>query len=64
MNNNRGAAIGWAVNIAPRGFNFFLATDILTSRLAKNLYLPYKQDRMTFTFGVAIGLGRRGERVR
>lgn len=64
LNNNRGAAIGWAVNIAPKGFNFFLATDILTSRLAKNLYIPYKRERMTFTFGAAVGLGRRGERVR
>ena len=64
LNNNRGGAIGLALNIAPKGFNFFLATDVLTSKLAKNLYIPYKQDRMTFAFGVAIGLGRRGERDR
>ena len=62
FNNNRGGAIGWTLNIAPKGFNLFLATDFLTSKLAKDLYVPYKQERMTFAFGMAITFGRRGER--
>ena len=63
FNNNRGGAVGLALNIAPKGFNFFVATDVLTSKLAKNLYLPYEQDRMTFTFGVATNIGRRSQRA-
>lgn len=63
FNNNRGGAVGLALNIAPKGFNFFVATDVLTSKLAKNMYLPYAQDRMTFTFGVATNIGRRSQRV-
>lgn len=61
--NSRGGALGLALNLAPRGFNLFLATDVLTSRLANNLYIPYNQDRMTFSFGVAVNLGRRGRRI-
>ena len=63
FNNNRGGAVGLALNLAPKGFNFFFATDVLTSKLAKDLYIPYKQDRMTFTFGVALNLGRHGYRI-
>lgn len=63
FNNNRGGAVGLALNIAPKGFNFFIATDVLTSKLAKDLYIPYKQDRMTFTFGIAANIGRHSYRV-
>lgn len=62
FNNNRGGAIGWTLNIAPKGLNLFLASDFLMSKLAKDVYVPYQQDRMTFTFGLAITCGRRGER--
>ena len=63
FNNNRGGALGLALNFAPRGFNLFLATDLLLSKLAKDYYIPYKQDRMTFTFGMGFNIGRRGYRV-
>ena len=62
FNNNRGGALGLALNFAPRGFNLFLATDLLLSQKAK-YYIPYKQDRMTFTFGMGFNIGRRGYRV-
>ena len=61
--NSRGGALGLALNFAPRGFNLFLATDVLTARLANNLYIPYRRDRMTFSFGMAVNLGRRGQRI-
>ena len=63
FNNNRGGALGLALNFAPRGFNLFVATDLLLSKLAKNYYIPYKQDRMTFTFGMGFNIGRRSYRV-
>lgn len=63
FSNSRGGAMGLAFNFAPKGINIFFATDILTSRLAKDLYVPYRQDRMTFAFGVALNLGRHGYRV-
>ena len=63
FNNNRGGALGLALNFAPRGFNFFLATDVLLSKLAKSYYIPYKQDRMTFTFGLGFNIGKRGYRI-
>ena len=63
FNNNRGGALGLALNFAPRGFNFFVASDFLLSKLAKGIYIPYKQDRMTFTFGLGFNIGRRSYRV-
>lgn len=63
FNNNSGGAVGLALNLSPRGFNFFLATDLLLSKLAKPYFIPYKQDRMTFTLGMGFNIGRRGYRI-
>ena len=63
FNNNRGGALGLALNFAPRGFNLFVASDFLLSKLAKGYYIPYKQSRMTFTLGMGFNIGRRGYRV-
>lgn len=63
FNNNRGGALGLALNFSPRGFNFFLGTDLLLSKLERSCFIPYKQERMTFTMGVGFNIGRRGYRI-
>ncbi len=59
--NNRGSAVGLAVNFNS-AVNFFIATDILCSKLSKQ-WIPVKQSTMNVTFGLGIPLGRRSHRV-
>ena len=62
FNNNSGGAVGLALNFSPTFINFFLATDILLAKHTPQ-FIPYKQDRMTFTFGLGVPMGRKGHRV-
>lgn len=62
FNNNSGGAVGLALNFSPSFINFFVATDMLLSKHSRQ-FIPIKQDRMTFTFGLGVPVGRRGYRV-
>lgn len=59
FNNNAGGAVGLALNLCPGFINLFVATDMLLSKLTPQ-YIPYNQDRMTFTFGLGVPIGKRG----
>ncbi len=59
--NNCGSAVGLAVNFNS-AVNFFIATDILCSKLSKQ-WIPVKQSAMNVTFGLGIPIGKRSHRV-
>lgn len=59
--DNRGGAVGLGLNFCPNWINFFLATDILTTRHTPQ-WLPIKQSTMNFTLGIGIPMGRRSLR--
>lgn len=60
--DNRGGAFGLALNLNPSWINFFIATDILTSRHTPQ-FLPIKQSTMNLTLGLGIPIGRRSHRI-
>lgn len=62
FNNNSAHAVGLALNLCPSWINFFLATDMLLSRHGR-YFIPYKQSRMNFTFGLGVPVGRRSFRI-
>ncbi|MDE5637344.1 MAG: hypothetical protein K2I43_04905, partial [Alistipes sp.] len=62
FNNNSAHAVGLALNLCPNWINLFLATDMLLSRHGR-YFIPYKQSRMNFTFGVGVPIGRRSFRI-
>ncbi len=55
-------AFGVALNIATNFVNLYLATDILTAKSGSELYLPLNQSMANVSFGLAIPMGKRGER--
>ena len=61
FNNNSSGAVGLALNLCPSWINFFIATDMLLSKHTRE-WIPYKQDRMTFTLGLGVPMGKRGYR--
>lgn len=60
--DNHAGAVGLAVNLCPSWINFYLATDVLTSKKTKQ-WLPVKQSLMHVTLGVGIPIGRRSHRI-
>ena len=59
--NNRGSAVGLALNICPKGFNLFVATDMLLSRKTPQ-WIPISQSNVNVTFGLGINIGKKGLR--
>lgn len=59
--NNRGGAVGLALNICPKGFNLFVATDMLLSRKTPQ-WIPISQSNVNVTFGLGINIGKKGLR--
>ncbi len=59
--DNRGSAVGLALNICPKGINLFVGTDILLSKKSPQ-WLPISQSNMNITFGLAVPMGRTGQR--
>lgn len=61
--DNRGAAVGLALNLCPRQINFFVGTDMLLTKHTPTFYIPCKQSNMHFTFGMGIPIGKHSHRV-
>lgn len=59
--DNRCGAVGLGLNLCPNWINFFLATDILTTRHTPQ-WLPIRQSTMNVTLGIGIPMGRRSYR--
>ena len=62
MLDNRGGAVGLGLNLCPSWINFYLATDILTTRHTPQ-WLPIRQSTMNFTLGIGVPIGRRSHRI-
>ena len=60
--DNRGGAVGLGLNLCPSWINFYLATDILTTRHTPQ-WLPIRQSTMNFTLGIGVPIGRRSHRI-
>lgn len=60
--DNRGGAVGLALNLNPNWINFFLATDVLTSKHTPQ-WIPVKQSNIHVTLGIGVPIGKRSHRV-
>ena len=60
--DNRGGAVGLALNLCPNWINFYLATDVLTSKHTPQ-WVPIKQSSMNVTLGLGIPIGTRSHRI-
>ncbi len=60
--NNRSCAVGLAMNLCPNWINFYVATDMLTSKHTPQ-WIPISQHKMHVTFGMGIPIGRRSHRI-
>ena len=60
--DNRGGAVGLALNLCPNWINFYLATDVLTSKHTPQ-WVPIKQSSMNVTLGLGITIGKRSHRI-
>lgn len=60
--DNRGGAVGLALNLNPSWINFFIATDVLTTRHTPQ-WVPVKQSMMNLTLGLGVPIGKRSHRV-
>ncbi|WP_290541019.1 DUF5723 family protein [Alistipes sp.] len=60
--DNRARAVGLALNLCPGWINFYLATDMLTSKHTPQ-WVPIKQSSMNVTLGMGIPIGKRSHRI-
>lgn len=60
--DNRGSAVGLALNLNPNWINFYVATDLLISKHTPQ-WIPVKQSNMHLTLGIGIPIGKRSHRV-
>ena len=60
--DNRGGAVGLALNLCPNWINFYLATDVLTSKHTPQ-WVPIKQSSMNVTLGLGIPIGKWSHRI-
>lgn len=60
--DNRGGAVGLALNLCPSWINFFIATDVVTVKHTPQ-WIPIKQSMMNITLGLGVPIGRRSHRV-
>lgn len=59
--DNRGGAVGLALNLNPSWLNFYIATDVVTVKHTPQ-FIPIKQSMMNVTLGIGVPLGRRSHR--
>ena len=60
--DNRGGAVGLALNLCPSWINFFIATDMLVSKHTPQ-WIPIKQSTMNVTLGLGVPIGKRSHRI-
>lgn len=60
--DNRGGAVGLALNLNPNWINFYIATDVLTVKHTPQ-FIPIKQTQMNVTLGLGIPIGKRSYRI-
>ena len=60
--DNRGSAVGLALNLCPNWINFFIATDMMTSKRTPQ-WIPIKQSLMNVTLGLGVPIGKRSHRI-
>ena len=60
--DNRGGAVGLALNLCPNWINFFIATDVLTAKHTPQ-WIPVKQSMMNVTLGLGVPIGKRSHRI-
>lgn len=60
--DNRGGAVGLALNLCPNWINFFIATDMLVSKHTPQ-WIPIKQSMMNVTLGLGVPIGKRSHRI-
>ena len=60
--DNRGGAVGLALNLCPNWINFYLATDVLPSKHTPQ-WDPIKQSSMNVTIGQGIPISKRRHRI-
>lgn len=54
--SNYGAGMGWVVNIHPKGFNFFVGSDMMPTKVSPQ-FLPINQFKGNVFFGMNITFG-------
>lgn len=54
--SNYGPNWGWVLNLCPRGFNFFIGTDHMVTRVTPQ-YIPTKNATVNLNFGLNIPMG-------
>lgn len=60
--DNRAGAVGLALNLNPNWINFYIATDVLTSKHTPQ-FIPIRQSIMNVTLGLGIPIGKRSHRI-
>lgn len=60
--DNRGGAVGLALNLCPSWINFFIATDVVTAKHTPQ-WVPIKQSTMNVTLGLGVPIGKRSHRI-
>jgi len=60
--DNRGGAVGLALNLCPSWINFFIATDVVTAKHTPQ-WIPVKQSMMNVTLGLGVPIGKRSHRI-
>lgn len=60
--DNRGGAVGLALNLNTNWINFYLATDMLTVKHTPQ-FIPIKQSMMNVTLGLGVPIGKRSYRI-
>ena len=61
MIDNKASALSFALNLCPGWINFYLSTDVLTSKHIRYM-IPRNGTRANITFGIGIPIGRWGAR--
>lgn len=59
--DNRGHAVGLALNLCPRWINLYIASDVVVARHTKQ-FVPIKQSIMNVTLGLGVPIGPRSSR--
>lgn len=59
--NNKGHSLGLALNLCPKFINLYVATDVLLSKKTPQ-WVPISQSNINVTFGLAVPIGKKGER--
>lgn len=60
--DNRGHAVGLALNLNPNWINFYIATDVVTVKHTPQ-FIPIEQSVMNVTLGLGIPIGKRSHRI-